>query len=316
MTEMEKRFNYLSLNMSQKEQMYKVARALASVQRLDILKLLSKHCILNVGEVSRALDLPVSSVSHHIAILEEAQLISCERQPSLGGIVKMCSRAKDEVTFLLGEKEQAHPRHFMQQLPIGAYSHAANIQIPCGLASVSAPIGAYNNPRSFFLSERLQAEVLWFRGGYLEYDFAMLSADKIKINWLEVSFEACSQAPVTSQGWQSDLELSVNQVPLGRHAVGCDSLGRRGSLNPDWWPDVMTQSGKLLTWRVDQDGCYINKEKASSASIPDLQLLARDRITLRIAAPVASQPGINLFGLRFGDHKQSLVLEIGYSLID
>ena len=316
MAEMKKESGYLLVNMSRKEQMCKVARALSSPQRLAILELLSHNSILNVGEISEAINLPISSTSHHISILEEARLISCEKQPTLRGVVKMCSRSKNEVVFLLGEKNQEWPRHIMQQLPIGAYSHAADILTPCGLASESAPIGEYNNPRSFFLPERFQAEVLWFRGGYLDYDFSLLAMEEMNINWMEISFEACSQTPVTTQYWQSDIELFINQVPLGRHPVSCDNKGCRGSLNPTWWPDIMTQSGKLHNWRVDHNGSYINKEKVSNIKISDLNLLSQQKVTIRIALPVAEQPGINLFGPRFGDHKQSLALEVGYSLLD
>ncbi len=316
MTDTKKDSDYLLVNMSETEQTCTVARALSSPQRLAILDLLNRHQILNVGEIAEAIGLPVSSASHHITILEKAGLISSEKQPSLRGVVKMCSRARNEVVFQLGEKEQPSPRHLMQQLPIGAYSRIFDIRKPCGLASDSAPIGVYNNVRSFYLPERYQAEVLWFRGGYLDYDFSLLPIEKMNIQWIEISFEACSQAPVTTQSWESDIELSINAVCLGRQAVGCESRGRRGSLNPDWWPDIMTQAGKLHTWRVDADGTFINKERAGNTTIDQLGLLTSDKVSIRIAAPEVDHPGINLFGLRFGDHKQSIVMEVGYTLPD
>lgn len=307
---------YLLLSIAQPETLCRVARALSAPKRLEILHLLGTNNIMNVNEVAKAIDLPISSTAMHICTLEEAGLITCAKQPSFHGTMKMCTRDKNEVVFQLNEGAATMQRVQMQQLPIGAYSDAGDIAPSCGLASISAPIGAYNNSRSFHLSERLNAEILWFKTGYLEYRFSMLSMEEIDINWLEVSFEACSQAPSDMAVWQSDVCVFVNGQLLGTHTCGCDSQGRRGTLNPDWWPNVPTQHGELLSWRVDQTGSYVKKQRVGDTCIADLMLPQKEMITVRIAIPSKEEPqvGINLFGNHFGDYNQGVTLQIGYSL--
>ncbi len=311
-----KESGYLLLSISQPEALCRVARALSSPKRVEILKLLGEHNIMNVGEIAVAIDLPVSSTALHIVTLEEAGLIACEKQPSLRGAVKMCTREKHEIVFHLNEAMETMPRVLSQQLPIGAYSEAAGITPSCGLASRSAPIGAYNNPRSFFLPERLNAEILWFHGGSLEYVFSVLAVDEMEIRWLEVSFEVCSQSPMSKPEWRSDVRVHINGVPLGTCPCVCDSKGRRGMLNPVWWPDIPTQHGQLQAWRVDAEGSYMDNTRIGDVCLSDLRLSDHDRIAVRVQAPDedGKQPGVNLFGNQFGDYSQGITLQIGYSL--
>ncbi len=311
-----KESGYLVLGISDPQALCRVARALSVPKRIEILQLLGANNIMNVGEIAKAIDLPVSSTAMHICALEEAGLIDCEKQPSLRGAVKMCRRQKNEIVFHLDEGAASMPRVLSQQLPLGAYSAAEGIVPSCGLASQSAPIGAYNNPRSFHLPERLGAAVLWFHKGYLEYLFSTLAIDGASIHWLEVSMEACSQAPIQASVWRSALRVSINGVTLGERICTCDSQGRRGTFNPTWWPDIATQYGELLTWRVEVDGTYVNKVRVSDIGLADLALPANERITVRIEAPDedGNQPGVNLFGSHFGDYNQGINLQIGYSL--
>ena len=307
---------YLVLSIAQPEELCRVARAFSSPKRLEILHLLGTNNIMNVNEIARAIDLPISSTAMHICTLEEAGLITCAKQPSFHGTMKMCTREKNEVVFQLNEGAATMQRVQLQQLPIGAYSEAGGISPSCGLASYSAPIGAYNNSRSFHLAERLNAEILWYKTGYLEYRFSMLSMEEINIHWLEVSFEACSQAPSDMPVWQSDVCVSINGRLLGTHTCTCDSQGRRGTLNPEWWPNVPTQHGELLAWRVDDSGSYVQKRRVGDTCLSDLVLSQKEMITVRITVPSEEKPqlGINLFGNRFGDYNQGIALQIGYSL--
>ena len=311
-----KESGYIVLNIAQPEELCRVARAFSSPKRVEILQLLGTNNIMNVNEIAKAIDLPISSTAMHICTLEEAGLITCAKQPSFRGTMKMCTREKNEVVFQLNEAGAAMQRVQMQQLPIGAYSAAVGINPACGLASHNAPIGAYNNPRSFHLPERLNAEILWFRNGYLEYHFSMLSMEEIDIHWLEVSFEACSQAPSDLEVWQSDVRVFINDRLLGLHTCTCDSQGRRGTFNPAWWPNVATQHGELLTWRVDANGSYVQKERVGNTNLTDLALTQKDMISVRVEVPAlgGEQLGINLFGNHFGDYNQGIGLQVGYSL--
>ncbi|MEG0767159.1 MAG: helix-turn-helix domain-containing protein [Clostridia bacterium] len=312
----QKESGYLVLSIDQPEQLCRVARAFSSPKRLEILQLLGTNNIMNVNEIAKAIHLPISSAAMHICTLEEAGLITCAKQPSFRGTMKMCTREKNEIVFQLNEAGATMQRIAMQQLPIGAYSMANGIAPSCGLASHNAPIGVYNNPRSFHLPERLNAEILWFRNGYLEYQFSMLSMEEIDVHWLEISFEACSQAPSEMAVWQSDVRVSINGHLLGTHTCTCDSQERRGTFNPAWWPNVATQHGELLTWRVDADGSSLQKERVGDTCLQDLALTEQDMIAVRIEAPSVQdrQLGINVFGNHFGDYNQGIGLQVGYCL--
>ena len=55
-------------------------------------------------------------------------------------------------------------------MPIGAYT--SFVALPtCGLASESSLIGYLDDPLSFYEPERVQAGLIWFRSGFLEYSF-------------------------------------------------------------------------------------------------------------------------------------------------
>ena len=62
----------------------KVSRALASPERVRILKSLLNHPKY-LSDLSKELDIPVSSVSRHIDVLAEAQLVFIDYQPGLKG---------------------------------------------------------------------------------------------------------------------------------------------------------------------------------------------------------------------------------------
>ena len=93
-----------------------------------------------------------------------------------------------------------------------------------------------------------------------------------------------------------------------------DYGGRRGRLNPDWWPDKNTQYGKLKTWRITEKGCYVDGRKTTSQGIGQFQLENAPYITVRlgIREDAKHQGGLNLFGESFGDHRQNIVMKIIY----
>lgn len=70
-----------------------VARALGSDIRIRILELLDENS-MNIIELSQRLDMPVSTVSNNVMVLEEANLIRTERQAGIRGVMKLCSRKR------------------------------------------------------------------------------------------------------------------------------------------------------------------------------------------------------------------------------
>ncbi len=304
----------LSLDLDDVEQISRVARALSVPKRVEILRLLGEKNIMSVNEIALSLDLPISSASMHIGVLEEADLVYCERMSSIHGSMKMCTRRKSSVYFRLRAEPAPSAKQFSQALPMGAYSRAADIEEPCGLASQVGPIGVYNNPRSFYLPERLDAQILWFKSGRLDYQFSLLLHENIDIEYLELSFEACTQAQLQDPVWKTEINVSINDCPLGSGICSCDNQGRRGTFNPSWWPDVATQHGELQTWRVTSGGSFLQGQRVSDVTLNDLRLTERPCVDVSILVPRDSQyqAGVNLFGTGFGDYNQALHLLIGY----
>lgn len=304
----------LTLDLSDIDAVSRVARALSVPKRLEILRLLGEKNVMSVNEISQTLNIPISSTSIHISVLEEAGLIDCERVSSIHGTMKMCSRNRDSILLHFCKDPPHRTKQFTQSMPIGAYSQAESIAEPCGLASQIGPIGVYNKPGCFYLPERLDAQILWLRSGSLCYRFAPLLDESVEPEYLELSFEVCNEAQLSSPVWQSELRVYINGCLLGSSVCSCDSQGRRGTFNPAWWPDVATQHGELQKWRVTQTGTYLQDEKISNVKLKDLQLGGGSRINVLLHVPSESgaRSGINLFGTGFGDYNQAIQMVIGY----
>ncbi|HML47177.1 MAG TPA: helix-turn-helix domain-containing protein, partial [Clostridia bacterium] len=178
---------HIHLSIDQPEDMVPAVKALASLQRLQILKMLGVRSMY-VNEVAEQLDLPVSTAAHNICVLEEAGLITCEQQPGLRGTMKLCHRRLDSVTLSLAPQEERRDAVLSMSLPVGCYSVAEDIAPTCGLAGLHASIGEDDNPRSFYSPDRFNAQLLWFRHGYITYHFAILRILDIDVQWLELSF--------------------------------------------------------------------------------------------------------------------------------
>lgn len=299
----------LTLDLSDSQTASQIARALSVPKRLEILRLMGEKNVMSVNEIAQTLNMPVSSASMHISVLEEAGFIVCERMPSIHGTMKMCTRKCDSVLFHLRVDPPHSTRQFVQSLPIGAYSQAESITNPSGLASRFGPIGVYGRESSFYLPERLEAQILWMKSGCLCYRFASLPDASIEPEYLELSFEVCSEAQSTV--WRSVIQITINGCLLGSGECSCDNEGRRGTFNPAWWPDVATQHGELQKWRVTKEGTYLQGEKISNVRIQDLKLASTPRINILFHVP-SDGDGINLFGTDFGDYNQAIQLVIGY----
>ena len=197
---------HMNLNLSEPARLQKVAHALSNELRLKILALLDE-CSMNVLELSQRLDMPVSTVSNSIVVLEEADLIRTERQSGVRGVSKLCSRKKDNISIQLANMARRELESFFFNMPIGAYSDCV-INPTCGMET-----------------ERLVFRV---REGYVEYRFSSQVLMEHEAKCLALSFEACSEAPNYRKDWPSDITVSINGVELGTWCCPGDFGGRQG----------------------------------------------------------------------------------------
>lgn len=303
-----------SLYRDSSDEIARIGRALSIPDRVDILKLLSNKNIMSVNEIAKALDIPLSSVSLHVRILEDAGLVTCERMPSLHGTAKMCAYKNVDLLLHMNDEPLNEEQVFEQNMPLGGYAEAIGITEPCGMASTTGPIAVYNRPVCFYLPERLKTQVLWFMSGRLVYHFAPFPRKSgMRVRQIECSFEACAHAKL-EQAWQTSYNLLINDQLLGSAVCTCETDGKRGNHNPDWWPDVATQYGTLFRWRVDREGCWLQGKHVSDLTVDKLSLESESPIRVAIDVPSDAEEnhGINLFGSEFGNYSQALRLTITY----
>lgn len=297
------------------QKLLQIARALSSQVRLDVLSILSERS-MSVGELAKRLDVPMSTMALAVRTLEEADLIMCDIQPGSHGSTKICSRKLDTISIsLVSDEVKKGPQPLTLRMPIGGYSTAEDIQPTCGMLSATQPLGSLDVPCIFYSPSRFDAQLLWFQQGFLEYRFSIVDQfSEAKIDWMELSFEACSEAPMYRDPWPSDISVEINHKRLGTWTCPSDCGGRQGTLTPEWWSLANTQYGFLKTWRVDSSGSYLDHSRISDTTISDLDLDHQPYISVRIGVDPDSEyvNGINLFGEKFGDHPQSINLKIGF----
>lgn len=305
---------HISLSISQLERLCPVAKALSSPMRAKMITLLCSRS-MNVNELAEALSLPVSTAALNVRQLEEAGLITTEIQPGIRGAMKLCSRRVESISMTLSPEAEDGACALTLHLPIGSYSSAEGIEPECGIVSEHAWIGESNAPRTFYHPDRFGAQLLWFHTGALEYRFSLGEINPAQVEWLELSMELSSNAPLYRSDFKSDVFVAVNGVTLGTWVSPGDFGSRRGRLNPAWWSETSSQFGLLKTWRIDGAGCQLDGEPFSAVTIKDLALAGREYVSLRVGVrPDAEHPGgLNLFGERFGDFAQGIVLRVGYS---
>ena len=262
--------------------------------------------------------MPVSTAALNVRQLEEAGLISTEIQPGIRGAMKLCSRRIDSVSLHLVPETQDGVSALTLKLPLGSYACAREIRPECGLVSEHAWIGESNAPRTFYHPDRFAAQLMWFESGEVEYRFSLGEIDPRQVESLEISMEISSNAPMYREDFKSDIYVGLGARELGVWTSPGDYGARRGRFNPSWWSDTSSQYGLLKTWRIDSLGCTLDGEPLSSVTVADLQLDALEYIPLRIGihADAAHVGGINLFGEKFGDFAQGIVVRVGYAKAD
>lgn len=301
------------LNLDDMSHMRVIAHALSAEPRLRILMAIN-YANSNINELARTLDLPVSSVALHVNVLEKAGLIATEMQPGIRGSMRICTRRIDQITFDLDQTDKEMLQFQELEIPVGCYSLVGDVKSTCGLAYPDQAFCISDNPSAFYHPSHFKAQLLWMREGFVEYHVPLADIDFQKLDYIEVSFEACAETYAHNNHWPSDIFLALNGQSLGVWRCPGDFGGRRGRLNPPWWGDVNTQYGQLNVWKINRQGAWLNNDYLSGATLDQLDLKKQSYLSLRIG--VLTQRGLsggmNLFGREFGDSPQDIVVKYGY----
>lgn len=302
----------ITVLLDQQKTLAKIGKALATETRIAMLKLLQFKS-LNVKEIADQLQIPVSTAASNIKMLEEAGLIITNYQPGVRGSMKLCGRRINEISINLNPDKAEHVSVAVQSMPIGAFTDCL-VRPTCGMASKSEII-TENIPGDFFISERMQAQLLWFASGFVEYKFSNNIPSGHVVKRIALSLELCSEAPKYRMDWPSDITVWINDVEIGTWLSPGDFGDKRGVHNPSWWPDYNTQYGRLKCWAIDEKGTWLDDEFNSPVSLGGIPNLGREHIRVKIGIKETARNvgGVNIFGEAFGDYNQNIVMKIEYA---
>lgn len=288
-------------------------KALANEARMAILEYLGER-VVSLTQIAQDLELPPSTAAMHVGILERAGLVHTELRPASRGLQKVLSRTYDELVIDL-PRGTDHSRDRVEvSMPVGAYTRF-EVSPTCGLATATGLVGYLDDPNAFYEPERIGAQLLWFRSGFVEYAFPDRIPAGAHVTSAQLTAEVSSEAPLHDLDWPSDITVAINGVAIGTWTCPADYGGSRGRLTPRWWEDGNSQFGVLKRWHVTEEGTVLDGLPLSGITIADLDLKPRQPVRVRIGVETdaSNVGGLNLFGRRFGHYPQDLVLRLEYA---
>ncbi|CAM4109107.1 ArsR family transcriptional regulator [Paenibacillus alkaliterrae] len=289
-----------------------IYEALASNVRLKIIQLLSQQ-EMNIKDLAQSLELSSPIMTMHVKKLEKAGLISSEMVSSNGGTRKMCKLITDSIEIDFPSKNGQFNRLYHESIiSIGHYTDF-DIEPTCGLATTMKVIGMFDEPRFFLDAERINAKILWFGNGYIEYKIANFLLKSEKPAELEISLEISSEAPSANENWPSDISFYLNDCKIGTWTSPGDFGGKRGRFTPDWWWEEINQYGLLKMLKVTPYGTFIDGHKISDVTLDQVGVLNKQwKFRIGIEDDAENIGGVTLFGAGFGNYNQDIVFRLYY----
>lgn len=290
----------------------RVCKALSVPDRLRIMSILSNGP-MNLYELAVNLALPISSVSYHINVLQEAGLVLTTFKPTPKGHARVCSKAVLATVISFEDAQPPANSADSFEMPIGLFTDC-RVEAPCGMLSAVGRLGFVDDPASFFLPSRAEAELLWFNSGYVTYYMPAPDPAK-KVIDLSFSFEVCSETAYYNTNWKSDITVHINDREIITFTSPGDFGGRRGNYTPQFWPLTSTQFGLLKVLEIDDGGVKLDSvRQRTNITLADLGIGEGNYIkfTLEIKEDAEHKGGLNLFGKHFGDHAQAIVMTVLY----
>jgi len=292
-----------------------VFKALDSDIRIEILDLILKRNNSNINDLAKALNLSNAALTMHIKKLEECGLISTMVTNGKHGMQKICSLSDDKILIELSHDVQ-YDHSYEVDLNVGYYS---NYQVfpTCGLASSKSLIGEVDDPRFFADPTRIEADIIWFTKGFVEYRIPNYLKPMQKIKEIQISLELASEAPGYCEYWPSDIYLYFNNIELGYWVSPGDFGEKRGIYNPYWWPR-WNQHGVLKLLSITEYATFIDGQKLSNIKLEDLGLDYKSDFSFKLAVPDKAHNigGLTIYGNNFGNYNQGIKIRVLYENLD
>ncbi|MDR2903258.1 MAG: helix-turn-helix domain-containing protein, partial [Clostridiales bacterium] len=167
--------------------------ALASDVRLKIIQLLSKE-ELNIKELADRIGVSSPIMLKHVQTLENAGVVTSRLVKRNGSTSRVCTLVFAEYRFLIESRRLDLPSVYTVSMPVGHYFDIEGSPT-CGLATEKNVIGFRDDPRVFWEPDRVNAQLLWFTQGFVEYRMPNYLSAEQKVVEIELSFEIASEAP-------------------------------------------------------------------------------------------------------------------------
>lgn len=292
-----------------------VFKALGSELRINIIKLLQENHEMNMNELATSLGITNGALTSHIKKLEESGIIQVMTERVGHGNQKICKVAVDKIVVDVESEETEEDQNiYNTEVKVGHYSDY-NVYPTCGLATSKAIVGEVDDPRYFSHPDRINAGILWFTKGYIEYMIPNLLPSATKIDQITVSLEISSEAPGINNDWPSDISIFLNDVKIGTWTSPGDYGDVQGIFTPDWWFPNWNQYGLLKMIVINKKGTFVDGLKISDVTINQFNLDYKStvRFKFEIEEDAKNIGGITIFGSEFGNYNQDIKVRIAYS---
>lgn len=292
-----------------------IFKALGSELRINIIKLLQENHEMNMNELATSLGITNGALTSHIKKLEESGIIQVMTERGSHGNQKVCKVAVDKIVVDVESEENEEDQNiYNTEVKVGHYSDY-DVYPTCGLATSQAIVGEVDDPRYFSHPDRINAGILWFTKGYIEYMIPNLLPSATKIDQITVSLEISSEAPGINNDWPSDISILLNDVKIGTWTSPGDYGDEQGIFTPDWWFPNWNQYGLLKMIVINKKGTFVDGLKISNVTINEFNLDYKStvRFKFEIEEDAKNVGGITIFGSEFGNYNQDIKVRIAYS---
>jgi predicted transcriptional regulator len=160
----------------------------------------------------------------------------------------------------------------------------------------------------------MDARILWFTNGFVEYQTPNFLTKNEKLEMLEISMEISSEFPFANDNWPSDITFTLNGIELGTWTSPGDFADIRGTYTPAWYPDNLNQYGLLKTIRITKHLTNMDGAPLSNITIADIPSNEDTwHLKIEVKKDAKNSGGCTLFGRGFGNYDQDIKIKTFYS---
>ena len=289
------------------------SKALSSKLRVEILQYLAAYPGTGMMELADFFQVSRAAITQNIRQLNEAGLVEFGQSADDSGARKSCYLTEQQFMLNLGRQFQKQ-KIYSTEIPIGQFINY-EVMPTCGIATTEKLIGHVDDPAFFADPQRVEAGILWFGAGYVEYRLPNYLQKGQQVEELQFSMELSSEAPGVAENWPSDLSFSFNDIQLGNWTSPGDYGDVHGRFTPNWWIPNLNQYGLLKLLCINKSGTYVDGLMVSPVRIEDLDINEKKEFLFRIAAPAEAlnAGGCTIFGRGFGNYNQGIKFNVIYT---